>query len=149
MDSSVVGGISPCTPMTVVGFRHDLPQPECMVSHCGISLKEGWKSTFLHRLLLSQHLHKEGPLSIAKNPRGTWKSGQCRPLSMPGPEVKILADQDGWAVKAIHCIYCWQPGFLHEWLHVFWAVQCTNHIPAVNAELPWGAESNILPHLPR
>ena len=31
---------------------------------------------------------------------------------MPGPEVQILADQDGWIVEAVHCIYCWQPGLL-------------------------------------
>ena len=57
-------------------------------------------------------------------------------------------NQDGWAVKAVHHIYCWQPGLLQVWLHAFWAVQCTSQIPEVNAELLQGTESNILPHLP-
>ena len=32
--------------------------------------------------------------------------------------------------------------------HMLWAVQHTSHVSEVNAKLPWGAESNILPHLP-
>ena len=32
--------------------------------------------------------------------------------------------------------------------NTLWDVQCTSHVSGVNAELPWGAESNILPHLP-
>ena len=67
---------------------------------------------------------------------------------MPGPEVQILADQDGQAVKAVHHIYLWQPGLLRVLLHALWAVQCASCIPEVNAELPQGAEPNILPHLP-
>ena len=68
---------------------------------------------------------------------------------MPGPEVQILADQDGWTVKAVHHIYCWHPGILWVWPHALWAMQCTSHIPEVNEELPQGAESNILSHLPQ
>ena len=62
--------------------------------------------------------------------------------------VWILADQDGWAVEAVHCIYSWNPRFLSGHPHAFWAVQHASHILDVNAELPHGAESNILPHLP-
>ena len=62
---------------------------------------------FLHRLLLSQCLHEEGFLYIAKDPRGTWKSDGCWQFFVPGPEVQILADQDGWAIEALHHIYCW------------------------------------------
>ena len=92
---------------------------------------------------------KKDYLLVAKNPRGTWKIWSVhRPFSMPEPEVQILADQDGWAVKAVHHIYCWQPGLLQVRLHAFWAVQCASHVPEVNAELPQGAESIILPHLP-
>ena len=40
-----------------------------------------------------------------------------------------------------------QPWVFRVWLHALWAVQCTSHFPAVNAELPWEAESNILHHL--
>ena len=96
---------------------------------------------------LNAHMKKDSYL-LPRIPRGTEKTGQCRPPFMPGPEVQILADQDGCAVKAVHCIYCWQPGLLWVWLHAFWAVQHANHIPEVNAEVPHGAESNILPHLP-
>ena len=52
------------------------------------------------------------------------------------------------AVKAVYHIYCWKPGLLQVWLHALWAVQCTSHVPEVNAELPQGAESDILSHLP-
>ena len=102
----------------------------------------------LHRLPLTQHPHKEGLLSIAKNPGGTWKPGQYWPFFMPRPEVWILADQDGWIIEAVHCIYCWQPRLLWVWPHAFWSVQCASHISEVNAKLPQGAEYNILPHLP-
>ena len=37
---------------------------------------------------------------------------------MPGPEVWILADQDGWVIKAVHHIYCQQ----------LWFFEC-NHMP--------------------
>ena len=60
---------------------------------------------------------------IAKNLTGTWKSGRCRPFFLPGPEIQILADQDGQAVEAKTHIYHWQPGFLCVWLHALWAVQ--------------------------
>ena len=80
---------------------------------------------------------KEGLLPIAKNPRSTWKFGWYWPFLMPGPEVWILANQDGLAVEAVHCIYCWLPGLLWVWLHAFWAVQCASHVPEVNAKLPW------------
>ena len=33
-------------------------------------------------------------------------------------------------------------------LHALWAVQYTSHIPELDAKLPWGAKSNLLPHLP-
>ena len=71
--------------------------------------KDGSLHGSLHRLTLSQHPHKEGLLSIAKNPRGTQKPGWCWPFFMPRAEVWILADQDGWTVKAVHYVYCWQP----------------------------------------
>ena len=32
--------------------------------------------------------------------------------SLPGPEIPILADQDGSIVEAIHGIYYWQLGLL-------------------------------------
>ena len=67
---------------------------------------------------------------------------------MPGPEVLILADQDGWAVKTVHCIYLWQTRLLQVWLHAFWAVLHASHVSEVNAKLPWGTKSNLLPHLP-
>ena len=66
----------------------------------------------LYRLLLAYPLHKEGLLPIGKNTRGTQKPGQCQPFFMPGSEVQILADQDGWAVEAVHIICCWQPRLL-------------------------------------
>ena len=84
--------------------------------------------SFLHRLLSSQCLHKEGFLPVAEDPRGTLKFGWCRPFLIPQPEVWILADQDEQVVKAVHCIYCQQPGILQVWLHALWAVQCTSHI---------------------
>ena len=65
---------------------------------------------------------------------------------MPRHEVWILANQDGWIIKIIHCIYHWQPRVLWMWLHAFWAVQCASHLSAANAKLPRGAESDILPH---
>ena len=30
---------------------------------------------------------------------------------MPGLEVQILANQDGWTIEAVQCIYCWYLGF--------------------------------------
>ena len=60
----------------------------------------------------------------------------------------LRADRDGWTFKAVYCIYCGQPWFLQVWQHALWAVQCASHISEVNAELPQGAESKILPHLP-
>ena len=73
---------------------------------------------------------------------------QCWPFFMPRPKVWILANQDGWVIKTVHCIYCWQFGLHQVWLHAFGAVQCTSYVSEVNAKLPQGAESNILPHLP-
>ena len=53
VDPSAVGGRSPHTPDRDVGFRCDMPQPECMVYSCGIGPKEGLESMLLHRLLPS------------------------------------------------------------------------------------------------
>ena len=41
----------------------------------------------------------------------------------------------------------WQPRVFQVWLHALWALQCS-HISIVDAKLPRGAESDILPHLP-
>ena len=70
-DSSTVGGRSLYTHVRGVGFRHDSPQPGCVVQHGGVDSKEGWRSMLLHRFLLPQHPHEKGFLSIAKNPGGT------------------------------------------------------------------------------
>ena len=34
------------------------------------------------------------------------------------------------------------------WLHAFWALWCSHYIPVVDAKLPRGDDSDILPHLP-
>ena len=40
-----------------------------------------------------------------------WKVWSA-PFFMPGPEVWILADQDGLMFKAVYCVYGGQPGLL-------------------------------------
>ena len=50
VDSSAIVGGSPCMPMRNVGFKHNLPQPECMARHCGTGSNEGWEPMLLHRL---------------------------------------------------------------------------------------------------
>ena len=67
---------------------------------------------------------------------------------MLGPEVWILANQDGWVIKTVHYVYCWQPRLFWMELYAFWAVQCPSHLSEANAKLSRGAKSDILPHLP-
>ena len=65
----------------------------------------------MHRLLPLKCSHEEGFLPVAKNSRGAGKSSVCWLFFMPGPEVWILADQDGQTVEAVHCIYHCNLGF--------------------------------------
>ena len=101
----------------------------------------------MYRLLPSQCLHKERLLPTAEDLASAGEFGRCWPFLIPRPKVWILANQDGQVVKTVH-IYCWQFRLLQVQLHTFSTVHCTSQIPAANAKLPWGAESDILPHLP-
>ena len=68
---------------------------------------------------------------------------------MPRPKVWILANQDGTSHQnSMTAFTVGNLGFFQVQLHAFWAVQCNSYISEVNAKLPQGAESNILPHLP-
>ena len=49
--------------------------------------------------------------------------------------------------QTVHCIQSQQLRLLQVWLQAFWNVQCASYISAANVKLPWGTESNILPHL--
>ena len=70
------------------------------------SEEKRWQLTFLHQLLMPECTYEEGFLSITPNTRGARESGRCRPLLLPGSEVRILADKNGQVVEAIYCLDC-------------------------------------------
>ena len=53
---------------------------------------------------LNTHI-KEGFLPIAQNTGGVREPSRHQSLFLPGSEVQILADQDGWGIKAVHCLH--------------------------------------------
>ena len=55
---------------------------------------------------MSECMYKEGFLSIAPNIGGVGELSRCRPLFLPGSEVRILADKDGRGIKAVYCLHC-------------------------------------------
>ena len=61
---------------------------------------------FLHQLLMSECMYKEGFLSIGSNTGGTGELSRCWPLFLPGSEVQILADKNGQGNKAVYHLYC-------------------------------------------
>ena len=107
MDSPTVGVRSLYTSARNVGFRHDLPQPECMVQCSGGGPKEGLRPTVLYRFLPSQCPHEERLLPTAKDPGGAGEFGRYWSFFMLRPKAWILANQDGRVIKTVHCTYCW------------------------------------------
>ena len=59
----------------------------------------------LYRFLPSQCLHEERLLPIAEDPGIIWEFGRCWSFFMPRPKIWILANQDEWVIKTVHCIH--------------------------------------------
>ena len=65
-----------------------------------------------------------------------------------GFQVRLLADQDGPRITAVHGLHGGQPGILQVYPHAVWVVQRTRNIPVSHAEHLGGAEPHILCDLP-
>ena len=49
--------------------------------------------------------HKEGFLPLTQNTGGIGEPSRCWSLFLPGSEIWILADKDGWGIEAVHHLH--------------------------------------------
>ena len=79
--------------------------------------------------------------TIAQLPRYTVWHAQ--------PEVWVLAGWDGWGEQTADHFYSRAVGILQMWKNAFQVDQCPCHLSAVDANLPWGSQPDLVYHLPR
>ena len=129
------------------GSRSNLSEPIPMVQ-CGCSgLEEGQYPAVLRGLQAPQCAYEEGFVPPATDSGGPGKYGGVGTFLVNGFQVRLLADQDGPGIAAVHGLYGGEPWVLRVYLHAVWAVQCTGDISASHAEHLRGAEPHILCHL--
>ena len=92
-------------------------------------------------------MYKKGLVPPATHSGSPGKHGRVSAFLIDGFQVRLLADQDGPRITAVHGLYSEEPWVLRVYPHAVRAVQCTGDISAVHAEHLGGAEPHVLCHL--
>ena len=109
--------------------------------------EEGWHTAFLHRLQAPQCTYEERFVPPATDSGGPGEHGGVSAFLINGFQIRLLADQDGPRVTAVHGLHRGEPRVLRVYAHALWAVQCTSDVSASHAEHLRGVEPHVLHHL--
>ena len=109
--------------------------------------EERWYPVVLRGLQVPQCAYEEGLVPTATDSGGPGKHGGVSTFLIDGFQVRLLADQDGPRIAAVHGLYSGEPWVLQVYPHAIQAVQCTGDISASHAEHLRGAEPHVLCHL--
>ena len=87
------------------GSRSDSSEPIPMVQHGCPGLEEGRYPAFLHGFQIPQCAYEEGLVPPATDSGGPGKHGGVSTFLVNGFQVRLLADQDGPRIAAVHSLY--------------------------------------------
>ena len=94
------------------GVWGDSSKPIPMVQ-CGCpGLEEGWHTAFLHRFQVPQCAHKERFVPTAMDSGDPGEHGRVSTFLIDGFQIRLLADQDGTRITAVHCFHRGEPQVL-------------------------------------
>ena len=136
-----------CLSQGYAGGRGDSSEPIPMVQCSCPGLEEGWHTVFLHRLQVPQCAYEERFAPPATDSGGPGEHGRVGAFLIDGFQIRLLADQDGPRITAVHGLHCGEPQVLRVYAHALRAVQCTGDISASHAEHLRGVECHVLHHL--
>ena len=74
--------------------------------------EEGQHTAFLRRLQVPQCAHEERFIPTAMDSRSPGEHGGVDAFLIDGFQIRLLADQDGPRVTAVHCFYSGEPQVL-------------------------------------
>ena len=129
------------------GSRSDSSKPIPMVQCSHSGLEEGQYPAVVCGLQAPKCMYEEGLVPPATDSGGPGKHGGVSTFLVNEFQVRLLADQDGSGITAVHGLYGGEPQVLRVYLHAIRAVQCTGDISASHAEHLRGAEPHVLYHL--
>ena len=129
------------------GSRSDSSKPIPMVQHGCSGPEEGWYPAVLCGLQGPQCGYEEILVPPAMDSGGPGKYGGVSAFLVNGFQVRLLADQDGPRIAAIHGLYGGEPLVLQIYPHAVRAMQHTGDISVSHAEHLRGAEPHVLCHL--
>ena len=109
--------------------------------------EEGQHTAFLRRLQVPQCTYKERFVPPATDSGGPGEHGGVSAFLIDGFQIRLLADQDGPGITAVHSLHRGEPWVLRVYTHALRAVQCTSNISASHAEHLRGVEPHVLHHL--
>ena len=136
-----------CLSQGYTGVLGDSSEPIPMVQ-CGCpGSEEGQHTAFLHRCQVPQCAHEERFVPTATDSGGPGEHGGVSAFLIDGFQIRLLADQDGLRITAVHCFHHGEPWVLQVYTHALRAVQRTGNVSASHAEYLRGVEPHILHHL--
>ena len=100
-----------CLSPGYAGSRSNSSEPIPMMQ-CGCpGLKEGWYPVILHGLQMPKCVYEEGLIPPATDSAGPGKHGRVSTFLVNGFQVRLLADQDGPGITAVHSLSVGNLGF--------------------------------------
>ena len=110
-----------------------------MVQHGCPGPEKGQHPAFLCRFQAPQCAYEERFVPTATDSEGPGEHGGVSAFLIDGFQIRLLADQDGLGITAVHGLY---HGMVY--VHALRAVQCTSDISASHAEHLRGVEPHVL-----
>ena len=106
-----------CLSQGYAGVWGDSSEPIPMVQ-CGCSgPEEGWHAAFLRRFQAPQCVHEERFIPTATYSGGPGEHGGVGAFLIDGFQIRLLADQDGPGITAVHCFHHGEPRVLQVYAH--------------------------------
>ena len=136
-----------CLSQGYAGGRGDSSEPIPMVQRSCPGLEEGRHTAFLCRLQVPQCAYEERFVPPATDSGGPGEHGGVGAFLIDGFQIRLLADQDGPGITAVHSLHHGEPRVLQVYVHALRAVQHTGNFSASHAEHLRGVEPHILHHL--
>ena len=94
-----------------------------MVQHGCPGPEEGWHTAFLCRLQVPQCAYEEGFVPPARDSGGPGEHGEVGAFLIDGFQIRLLADQDGPRITAVHSLHRGEPWVLQVYAYALRAVQ--------------------------
>ena len=118
-----------------------------MVQHGCPGPEKGWHTAFLSRFQVPQCTYKERFVPTATDSGGPGEHGGVGAFLIDGFQIRLLADQVGPGITAVHGLHRGEPWVLRVYAHALWAVQRTSDVSVSHAEHIRGVEPHVLCHL--